>query len=130
MDDEDLYVSDESGEFRRFDSYRLRELGLPKGFRKPTSVELAMHKRLVALGDPEAVAPWPVGKLFVWDDPYSVSYGTSLFFAVAENLEQAKKLAKRAPYGHWKHKTAPQIELGEPSRVLDLPCGEWHEWSE
>ncbi len=80
-------------------------------------------------------------KLYVWHEPYGVSYGMSMVFAVAPNLREAKKRAarggvfrfgldfsdeKRFPNDQHVRKT----ELGEPSRVVDLPCAEWHEWSE
>ena len=35
-------------------------------------------------------------KLFVWNDPYGVSYGMSQYIAVAETVEQARELAKTA----------------------------------
>lgn len=73
-----------------------------------------------------------VMKLYVWSNPYRVSYGSTLVFAVAENLERAKEIAstgKAYTYNEYGQKT-PQVNLGDPIRVLDLPCAEWHEWSE
>lgn len=72
-------------------------------------------------------------KLFVWIDPYRVSYGSSLFFAVAETVEAARDVAARSKayaYGNHEQSAPPGVELGEPARIVDLPCGEWHEWSE
>lgn len=72
-------------------------------------------------------------KLFVWVDPYPVSYGSSLVFAVASDLEEARKVAKSGgayAYGRHLQDHSPGVELGEPDRVLPLPCAEWHEWSE
>lgn len=71
-------------------------------------------------------------KLYIWNEPYSVSWGSSLLFAVAESLEEAKKIAATAPgYRFGIHETGTQSAvLGEPTRVLDLPCAEWHEWQE
>ena len=73
-----------------------------------------------------------VMKLYVWVDPYAVSYGNSMVFAVARNLREAKKVAKKGKaYAHGKYaKETPEIELGEPTRVVDLPCAEWHIWQE
>lgn len=71
-------------------------------------------------------------KLFIWCRPYKVSYGDSLVFAVAENLEEAKKAAangKSWMYGQYDNGGA-KCELGEPSRILEAPCAEWQEWSE
>lgn len=72
-------------------------------------------------------------KLFVWCEPYDVSYGTSMFYAVAETVEEAKALAVGAPnyaFGRYKQDGTPKVELGEPTRVLDLPCAEWVYWEE
>ena len=75
-------------------------------------------------------------KLFIWVDPYRVSYGSSMAFAVAETLEDAKKQAasgRTYSYGKYEQDWNPTElgeKLGEPDRVLDLPCAEWHEWKE
>ena len=72
-------------------------------------------------------------KLFIWDDPYPVQYGSSMVFAVAKDLETAKEIAMNAPgYAYTKYNNIPDKSkpLGEPVRVLELPCAEWHEWSE
>jgi hypothetical protein len=143
MSDE-LYVN-ESGDFRRFNSYRMRELGIPEGYRPATAIEQSLFEKIEALsGDrlqseaahqPEAYSPepWPEGKLFVWVSPYPVNYGRSLYFAVAKDVEEARKLAagkKIWAYSEYDNDKAPETVKGEPTRVLDLPCGEWHEWSE
>jgi len=75
-------------------------------------------------------------KLFIWAEPYHISYGTSLVIAVAETVEQARIQAasgKVQAYGKFERPTdmsAQAKELGEPTRVLDLPCAEWYEWEE
>lgn len=74
-------------------------------------------------------------KLFVWNDPYPVSYGSSLVFAVAETLEQAVELCKTGDayrYGEFKQERRPIVDLAgvPPLRIVDVPCAEWHEWSE
>jgi len=75
-------------------------------------------------------------KLFVWDNPYSVPWGDSLLFAVAETEEEAKRIA----ITEGKLYKGPEVEgqpdlphcftLGAPTRVVNLPCAEWHEWEE
>lgn len=76
-------------------------------------------------------------KLFVWADPYAVSFGASVYFAVAETVEEARKIAFDASrYSYGEHEidkigeAAAQFLAGDPTRVLDVPCGEWHQWSE
>jgi hypothetical protein len=72
-------------------------------------------------------------KLFVWADPYPVHYGTSMCIAVAETEEDARKQAEKSfRYSYVKHQDGigGGAELGPPTRVLDIPCAEWHEWSE
>lgn len=77
-------------------------------------------------------------KLFVWANPYSVDYGSSLLIAVAETVEEAKEIAgnscSRYACSEFEEgqndMQSTAATLGEPSRILDLPCAEWHEWSE
>jgi hypothetical protein len=71
-------------------------------------------------------------KLYVWDDPYEVAYGSSLCVVVARTLEEAKEIARHSTNGRYPHKGQLYLEfdVGEPTRVMPLPCGEWHEWSE
>jgi hypothetical protein len=72
-------------------------------------------------------------KLFVWGQPYNVPFGSSMYFAVAETVEQAREMARTAPafaYTSIEENPPPAVLLGEPTRVLDLPCAEWHVWSE
>ena len=73
-------------------------------------------------------------KLFIWNNPYRVPYGSSMLVAVAKDEEAARFLAKKSPayvYGEFGNGDAPQsLELGPPTRVLELPAAEWHEWHE
>jgi hypothetical protein len=75
-------------------------------------------------------------KLFLWCDPYRVSYGSSMIFAVAASVEAAREIAaqgKAYKYGEYEQERSPgelAAKLKEPNRVLELPCAEWHEWSE
>ena len=71
-------------------------------------------------------------RLYFWNNPYKVAYGMSMVYAVAESIEQANQLArdgKAYSFGEYPEKT-PKVELGLPDRIVDLPCAEWHEWSE
>ena len=76
-------------------------------------------------------------KLYIWADPYQVKYGVSMLLAVAESLEQAIAIADSARVYSYvrfeskgKNRSGMAIKLGEPTRVVDLPCAEWHEWCE
>jgi hypothetical protein len=77
-------------------------------------------------------------KLYVWNDPYLVSYGSTLLIVVARDVESARRLAcdkaraKSWHFGDLEHKAMvfDESHLGEPTRVVDLPCAEWHYWSE
>lgn len=72
-------------------------------------------------------------KLFIWAEPYTINYGTTKFIAVAETVEQAREIAKTAPavsFGEYLRPNTPQVELGEPTQVMDIPCGQWDEWQE
>lgn len=72
-------------------------------------------------------------RLYVWKDPYSVRWGSSIVYAVATSEEEARKLATRAPVSHFGGSPDPsegrEMELGVP-RVVDLPYAEIYEWSE
>lgn len=71
-------------------------------------------------------------KLYVWSNPYRVSYGSSMVFAIADSLDEAKEIAangKAYSYNEYDQPT-PKVSLGEPIRIVDLPCAEWHQWSE
>lgn len=75
-------------------------------------------------------------KLFVWSDPYPVKYGSSMVFAIAESEVEARKQAEKGlAYKYCNYAgdgVSPGIakKLGEPDRIVDVPCAEWHEWSE
>jgi hypothetical protein len=73
-------------------------------------------------------------KLYVWASPYKVWYGGSLLYVVAESLEDALRIAASSPvyyYGYSKKAVGgPSLKLGEPTRVVDLPCGEFYQWEE
>ena len=76
-------------------------------------------------------------KMFVWANPYSVPYGTSMLIAFGKNEAAARKEAARgakyayAEFGGERSDWSSIVEkLGPPTRIVDLPCAEWHEWSE
>jgi hypothetical protein len=72
-------------------------------------------------------------KLYVWSNPYDVSYGCSMVFAIAENVKQARIQASHGRcyiYNEYDNGEPPKFTLGKPLRVVKLPCAEWHEWRE
>ena len=73
-------------------------------------------------------------KCYIWVNPYGVSYGISMVFAVAGSLEEAKSIALSnktvMEYSQYESGRHHPDDLGEPDRILDLPCAEWHEWAE
>lgn len=74
-------------------------------------------------------------KLFVWNNPYRVSYGGSLLYAVAESEEAAREMIARPTprYAYGEYAETPLNflpDLGPPTRVVDVPCAELYEWSE
>lgn len=72
-------------------------------------------------------------KLYVWSDPYAVKYGTSMLISIARSEDEARAQAAGAPaykYSEFPDGTRSGVKLGAPTRIIDLPCAEWHEWSE
>jgi hypothetical protein len=74
-------------------------------------------------------------KLFVWNEPYRVTFGGSIIYAVAETEDQARKQAETALVAQYGARpearaAAQTLVLGEPTRVLDVPCAEIYEWEE
>lgn len=74
-------------------------------------------------------------KLFVWNKPISVKYGSTCLYVVAETEEQARKIAEGArmsKYGYSYEDGGVQFDkpLGAPSRVIDGPCAEVYFWQE
>lgn len=81
-------------------------------------------------------------KLFVWANPYDIDYGSAMCFAVAETEEQAREMLMGGNATAWSFgecededlsrpsPTRSWITLAGPTRVVDLPCAEWHRWEE
>lgn len=72
-------------------------------------------------------------KLYVWASPYPVPYGSSMVFAIAKSLEAAKKQASIGASFDFGDGPGYQVQntiLGEPTRIVSLPCAEWHAWTE
>lgn len=79
-------------------------------------------------------------KLYIWNEPYKVSYGGACIYVVASSLEEARELAKTAPIAYYGNPAGvgatlgvsrvAMTEIGEPSRVLDVPCAECFHWEE
>ena len=71
-------------------------------------------------------------KVYIWVNPYKVSYDSSLVVAVAPNLREARKQAakgKLMKYGEFEY-PSPECILGKPDRVLATPIAEWYDWLE
>lgn len=76
-------------------------------------------------------------KLYVWNDIYPVSYGSTCLYVIAENLRQARKLAREARLARFGRVTdGEHVDLTsetaklQPTRVHALPHAEVYEWSE
>jgi len=84
-------------------------------------------------------------KLFIWCSPYPVDYEQSMLMVVAEDLESAKRLASGEQarwyaFGQYADEFNDDallfltsdggLALGPPTRVVELPCAEWHRWEE
>ncbi len=77
-------------------------------------------------------------KLFVWNEPYSVNYGGSCLYVIANNVEEARELAKSkcydASFGGFDRKnmkeTCVPVDGVEPTSVHDLPHAECYHWEE
>lgn len=58
-----------------------------------------------------------------------------MVIVVADNEDEARELAangKAYKFGVHLQSEAKMsgVKLGEPTRVVALPCAEWHEWSD
>lgn len=73
-------------------------------------------------------------RLYVWNNPYKVSYGGSCLYAIAESEEQAREIAVTAitkSYGEYNGQMlGDHVKLGAPTRSCDLPYAEVYEWSD
>jgi len=69
-------------------------------------------------------------KMYVWEDPYGVPWGNSLLIVVAESLPNARRLAMKSAKERWPKNFDAINKNIKPTRILSLPCVEWHEWSE
>jgi len=73
-------------------------------------------------------------KLYIWNNPYDVSYGSTYLCVVPNSENEAREVArgsKTIAYGEFqKDYCLLPDDLGPPTRVLDAPCAEVIEWSE
>lgn len=73
-------------------------------------------------------------KLFVWNQPYSIPYGGSIAYAVAETEEEARERVRSARalgFGEYPREGAVWLDIDRPpDRVLSAPCAEIYEWVE
>lgn len=73
-------------------------------------------------------------KLYVWNNPYSVAYGGSCLYAIADGEDAAREIASSAfirEYGYAPtERQLGSVDLGPPDRVHDLPYAEVYQWAE
>ena len=74
-------------------------------------------------------------KLFVWNNPYSVPYGGTCAYAVAETEEEARTMVFNAPVNSYglgaTEEPLPVLNIdGSPDAVHELPYAEIYFWSE
>ena len=73
-------------------------------------------------------------KLFIWNEPYAVNYGGSCLYVLANDLEEARRLAmtaQDASFGTTRDETrAIDVSNVEPTRVIDGPYAECYHWEE
>jgi alkanesulfonate monooxygenase SsuD/methylene tetrahydromethanopterin reductase-like flavin-dependent oxidoreductase (luciferase family) len=73
-------------------------------------------------------------KVFIWNDPYDVSWGASILIVCANTEAEARdkaKSARRVQFSvHDNDKEVSIDGLGAPDAVLDAPAAICYEWSE
>jgi len=78
-------------------------------------------------------------KLYVWNSPYSVSWGSSIAYVIAESEESAKQQLKTASVYRYGDDLPEAITdrgrrlhdpIPAPTRIVDLPAAEVYEWEE
>ncbi len=86
-------------------------------------------------------------KLFVWNNPITLSLGGACLYVVAETEEQARSVAKTARWSKQGHEAGDpgwsnhgverddtivgrDFALGAPDRVIEAPCAEIYYWQE
>lgn len=70
--------------------------------------------------------------VYIWNNPYPVSYGSSCLFAIAESEEAARKMvADKLEYGTSSGMMdLANLKLGAPDIVSTLPAAYIYHWSE
>ncbi len=73
-------------------------------------------------------------KLYVWNNPYQVSYGGSCLYVLANDVEEARRLAMTAVDASFGdvHKSPVAVDVSgkEPDRVIEAPYAECFHWEE
>jgi len=75
-------------------------------------------------------------KIYIWKDPYPVSYGCSSLMVVAANKRQAMKLAAARTAIRMQYTDDWRKERGgcgvdrDPDFVFSLPCAIYNQWAE
>lgn len=73
-------------------------------------------------------------KLFIWNNPYVVTYGSSCLYVLAEDEAAARKVAAerviQARYGFSSDDAMTLPDLGAPTRIVEGPYAEVFHWEE
>lgn len=74
-------------------------------------------------------------KMFVWNSPYRIKYGSSIAYAIAPDVETARaaiRAGRVAKYGNTPEEPVPtELDIDrEPDRVMEGPYGEIFEEEE
>jgi len=73
-------------------------------------------------------------KLYIWNQPYQVSYGSSIAYVLARSEDEARnelRAAHVSQYGYRHEEKTTNCYLDKkPDRILSAPFCEIYEWSE
>lgn len=75
-------------------------------------------------------------KLYVWNEPHRIEYGSTCLYAIAESEDEARAIALTARVSDfgWPPKDNAGVSASDinrpPDRVHDLPYAEVYQWSE
>lgn len=75
-------------------------------------------------------------RMYIWNVLWPEYYSGSIVYAVAENVDDARREARAAKiqgFGEFSRDRPTSLLMDidrEPDRILDLPCAEIYEWEE
>lgn len=64
-------------------------------------------------------------KAFIWSDDFMTDYTSGMAFAIAETVEEARKMLCKQLTNDGYPSGIKDINKNEPDMVLDLPCSEY-----